>query len=1195
MKKQIRGLIPFVAILSLVMVFETHAQVCETQSGTAIGYRGGDASTLSTLDGISNDAANMFLRLKGKGANFQSTGNYPVSSNYRLTCAAADFNNDGFVDLIEGGQVCDTAPSGYSGQGNTNANDSNLSFFISRGAQGGGTYRFLFDGPYYILYAGSALDACYQMIALGAGDFDGDGDQDFAVISWSGKLWIFKNLFKENNIAVGGVPVFAAPVLVENVINDGYNEWEPSGDPHHRWTSNIAVLDFDKDGDLDLILGIPTESAQSRYGEVVVYLNNGHGVFSRLKWKNNINPYTGTGSGSEGQEGVTGVAAADFDGDGAIDIWVGSSSSRNVYYYQGDGALGFKKVNTMSFTTDVSHGSVSSLGAGDLNQDGLPDFVLSTDGAHGTNTPGGFVYWYQNKGIISKVLTFTRNCLPSTCAATSTSGDLDALAIGDFDNDGDFDFTVADGNDSHNTYFFMNDVYPLYVSQGTVVSKNLVPCAFITSDNAIVSATITVSQSKPTGTTITYYLSDSDDANGAPLWEGPVTPGVEFTFASPGLFVRWKAVFTTSVETVTPKVNSVDISYKYITKREYSRTSQALAQAEVNSSHTDLETVLYSASFEFPSWDGHLRSYDVTNLSLEGTRNSQLANIKSVGATYVADAGELLAARSYTSRTVYTAYDEEDDGIMNNRTDFTVSNATLLGDYLNLGVGSTEIVPLIEFVLGNDRAWKLGDINHSSPQVEAPPAGVSSLMGDDAAQAQIYEDFKTANANRQTVVLVGANDGMLHCFDPATLVELWAFIPNNLLYKLRTMRIKDPDCGEYVTHQYFVDSTPVIQDVYFSGNWHTIVMCGQGAGWGRDHSFYYFCLDVTNPLDPKPMWEVTDDTMGETWSVPIIGKVSLNGATSWVAFMGSGYDTWDSTTDSGDYFYGVDIATGEILKSIQAKSSPQPTSPFGITNTIPGSVNLADRNKDGVADYAYFGDLLGRMWRVDLTEGTANQWKADVVYTDPYNHPIITKPAIYVGSDGTIHLYFGTGGDDKAPSTDYYAFIALADSISSATIEWFLGSNDLATKPGFNINQKKGEFEQGEKVWADDVIADQRVYIATLKGNIESLNPCLTLGGSGRIYSRYIQGSQAGGSALLGTDGSTIEYLQTAQKVRSAVTVGSIQKINSGEGSISKRLVFIQSYTQSDNGAAEPPSEVLAQTVTGNKVVIKSWREVYRK
>jgi len=1176
-----RNTIPRMIILGAVCVLSllapSWAQVCDTQTDSAVGYRGGDASTLSVLDGVSNDLANMYLRLKGKGANFVPSTNYSVTTNLRMTGASADFNNDGNYDLAEGGRQCDYNTN--SSLGNLNPNDSNLSIFISRGNEPADPSRFKFDGPYYFLYAGTALNRTFEIMALGAGDYDKDGDADIAALTWQGRLFIIKNLFIENNLDPGDVPTFSTTMqYLGDLINDGYGEWGQGGD-HFRWESNIASVDFDNDGDLDLIVGVPSRWAGYRWGEVVLFVNNGSGVFSRLVTA--INPYPHTQSAMI--YGVCGVATGDFNADGFIDFYVGSASSRYIYFYRGDGVGGYTAVSTRRITIGSAHGTCSMMGSADFDEDGKMDFVLSTDGAAGNNTPGGYAYWFRNAGT-----GMIQNCIPPNCSKVSTSSDFDSGAVGDFDNDGDFDFFVADGNNSLSCYFFVNEVYDLYVSEGTVSSKNLVPCSFITSDNAIVSATITVSDNKPSGTNIIYYLSNSDDAAGMPLWEGPVTPGVEWNFANPGLFIRWKAVMQTSDETATPKVISVDLEYKYITKREYSRTSQALAEVELDPANAGDESVLYSAAFEYPSWDGHLRSWDVTSLTLAANRVSQLENIKTVGAKYIADAGEILAGRSWSSRTVYTAYDQEGDGIMNNRTDFTASNVDLLDNYLNLGVGSTEAVPLIEFVLGEGRNWKLGDINHSSPQVVNPPAAISSLMGDG------YEDFKTANADREKVLLVGANDGMLHCFDPVSLEERWAFIPNNLLYKLKTMRIRDPDCGEHMSHQSFVDGTPVIQDVYINSAWHTVVVCGQGAGWGKDHGFYYFCLDVTDPLDPQPLWELTDPTMGETWSVPAIGRVSVDGGAVWVAMMGSGYDTWDEDTTSGDRFYIVDIASGAILESILADSS-KVTSPYGIVNSIPGSVNIADRDNNGFDDYAYFGDLLGRLWRVDLTGGAVRDWDGSVIFSDPYYHPIITKPAIYVSStDLVIHLYFGTGGDDKAPGTDTYAFVALKDSITLSAVEWFMGPADFASRLGIPLGYQKGELAQGEKVWADDVIADLRVYIATLNGNIESLNPCLTLAGSGRIYSRYITGSTAGGSALIGATGETLESLLTAQKVRSAVTVGNIQRLSDGGQSISKRLVFIQSYTEPGGGTEEPPSQVLAQVVTGNKVVIKSWREVYK-
>ncbi|MDD8019912.1 MAG: PilC/PilY family type IV pilus protein [Acidobacteriota bacterium] len=1165
------GIIAIVAGVIIIDRARAQAGGCDTQSAQVIGYTNGnnpvtvEPGNMQGVD-IDQESGDFALRLREKGANFVSGSGYNVTSNYRMTGAAADFNGDGYVDLVEGGRGCDnTAPS----------TDSNISIFISRGKDPNNPQRFKFDSPYYLLYAGSTLNKTYEIIACGAGDYDKDGDADIAVLSWQGRLFIFKNLYIENGLEPGGTPVFntSSPVYLGDLINDGYGEFG-SSESHFRWESNIESVDIDGDGDLDLVVGVPTRWASSRWGEVVIFINNGAGVFSRQS--TSINPYP---NNSNYIYGVCGVAAADFDSDGDIDFYVGSANSRDIYFYRNEGGVSFKQISSKTITIDKYKGTTTMLRAGDLDGYNGPDIVLATDG-HNINTPGGYVFWFSNNGAG----VMTQNKVPTNGAQVSSSGDLDSGAVGDFDKDGDVDFFVADGNDSQNCYFFMNETFPLYVDQGSVYSINLLPCSFITSDNAIVSVTMSVMHNVPSGTTITYYLSNSNDDNGNPLWEGPVTPGVEFWFKAPGWFLRWKAALTSSDEKKTPRISYISLNYKYIGKREYSRTSHAFAYAEVNSSHQGPEEVLFSASFEFPSWRGHLRSWDLTDMTLQSTKGSTIQEIKEAGASNVVDAGEVLTARSWSSRQVYTA-EADVNGIMNQRLNFNTSSVSSLEPYLGLGIDSPESVPLIEFVLGRNHVWKLGDINHSSPQVLEPPKGNPALMGAG------YDGFKAEKAERARRLLVGANDGMFHCFDPETLTEQWAFIPNNLLYKLKKMRVRDAQCGEYLVHHSFVDGTATIADVYFNSSWHTIAVCGQGPGWGKDYGWYYFCLDVTDPDDPLPLWEFNDpDSTGETWSVPAVGKLPSDGR--WVAFFGSGYDTdGDPDVVLGNHFYCLDIANGQVLFNKLIKDSPEPTSPYGIQNTIPGSPALADTNNDGAVDAVYFGDLLGRIWKI-VTTAAPNTWNPAAIYKDPYKHPIITRPAVEINrSDNSVYLYFGTGGDESAPADAYYSFIALNDKGSSPAVTWFIGTAALAQALGIDASLGKETFSLGEKVWADPIISDGVIYIATINGSIENINPCLTLGGAGHLYARYTTGVRAGTSALTNASGQTIASLATLQKARSAVTIGATRQV----GNETKRQVFIQSYTQPGLGGPEPPSEVLSQPVPiGNKLRVKSWREVYQ-
>ncbi|MCJ7588658.1 MAG: VCBS repeat-containing protein, partial [Candidatus Aminicenantes bacterium] len=461
MKKYAYILAGVAVVLAAVFFVKAKAQVggCTTDNDFVIGYSNGNnpvtinVNDPNNLQGITIDpeSGNPHLRLKEKGANFIPGADYDVTTNWRMTGAAADFNGDGFVDLVEGGRRTDYNTN--SNLGNTDPNDSNIAFFVSRGKDPADPLRFLFNGPYYLLYAGSALDKTYEIIACGAGDFDGDGDADIAVLSWQGRLFIFKNLYVEEDLDPGGIPLFSTtPTYLGDLINDGYGEWgtDTTMPGHWRWESNIESVDIDGDGDLDLIVGVPSRWATNRWGEVVIFINNGSGVFSRLPTA--INPYA---NNSTYIYGVCGVAAADFDRDSDIDFYAGSANSRTIYFYRNDGLGNFSKYAARAITIALNHGSCTMLRAGNLDGDQDIDLVLATDGWT-ANPPGGFVFWYKNDG--AGVMTAIP--VPANGSQMSSSGDLDSGALGDFDNDDDLDFFVADGNNSLQCYFVMNESYP---------------------------------------------------------------------------------------------------------------------------------------------------------------------------------------------------------------------------------------------------------------------------------------------------------------------------------------------------------------------------------------------------------------------------------------------------------------------------------------------------------------------------------------------------------------------------------------------------------------------------------------------------------------------------------------------------------------------------------------------------------------
>lgn len=300
------------------------------------------------------------------------------------------------------------------------------------------------------------------------------------------------------------------------------------------------------------------------------------------------------------------------------------------------------------------------------------------------------------------------------------------------------------------------------------------------------------------------------------------------------------------------------------------------------------------------------------------------------------------------------------------------------------------------------RTTVLGDIVNSYPLYMGPPSSQVSGTG--------YYDFKQQYASRKSVIIAGANDGMLHVFDTTDGKELLAYIPSHAFSNNPTAatggRLSVLTNQSYKSlHTYIVDGTPVSGDVYYDSAWHTAVVAGVGGG-GQS----YFALNLTNTSSdtslPDPtlkesnadsllLWEFTDRNtntgtinaagvptgtvngdadLGYTFSKPLIVQAN-NG--KWVAIFGNGYnnrlsDGSVSTTGYGA-LYIVDIATGNLIRKISV--------PVGTT-TIPnglGSPRGLDARLTGKTDYVYAGDLYGNLWKFDLTSNNPASW--GVAYT----------------------------------------------------------------------------------------------------------------------------------------------------------------------------------------------------------------------
>lgn len=327
------------------------------------------------------------------------------------------------------------------------------------------------------------------------------------------------------------------------------------------------------------------------------------------------------------------------------------------------------------------------------------------------------------------------------------------------------------------------------------------------------------------------------------------------------------------------------------------------------------------------------------------------------------------------------------------------------------------------------REATLGDALESQPAFMGAPVFSYPYKG--------YSSFKTTNAGRAGTVYMGANDGMMHAFNADTGAERWAYIPSMAVPNLWKLADKN-----YSTmHTNYVNGSPITSDVCVSNCdsdsavWKTILVAGLNGG-GRG----YYALDITDPVTPVLLWELTttagsgtvkDDDIGYGFGHPIVTRKADG---TWVVLVTSGHNNISPGSGKG-YLYVLNAATGAILGKIGTGA--------GDTTTPSGLAKIAAWNTDPAGNqtsYVYGGDLLGNVWRFDINSadaaaiGTGGVLKFAELQDGSGNpQPVTTTPLLGVVGSKRI-VYIGTG-----------KYLEIADLTNTQTQSFYAIKDDDAT------------------------------------------------------------------------------------------------------------------------------------------------------
>ena len=202
-------------------------------------------------------------------------------------------------------------------------------------------------------------------------------------------------------------------------LNDGKGNFKLAGtfgDPN--WpTRYVTLADLNGDGFPDLIVAnrgdLPTSPQHS-----FVCLNDGKGHFP------SCTPLAGT-------ESATIIVAADFDGDGAVDLFVPHRDGGQSVIFWNDGKGRFPRKTSVG--PPDSHARAAA--AGDLNGDGHVDIVV------GDEQRGTFVYLNDGHRDFEQIMLAARQRVPY------------AVAIADLNRDGKPDIVVGNMNAVGSVFF----------------------------------------------------------------------------------------------------------------------------------------------------------------------------------------------------------------------------------------------------------------------------------------------------------------------------------------------------------------------------------------------------------------------------------------------------------------------------------------------------------------------------------------------------------------------------------------------------------------------------------------------------------------------------------------------------------------------------------------------------------------------
>lgn len=418
----------------------------------------------------------------------------------------------------------------------------------------------------------------------------------------------------------------------------------------------------------------------------------------------------------------------------------------------------------------------------------------------------------------------------------------------------------------------------------------------------------------------------------------------------------------------------------------------------------------FRAGYDTSDWSGFLSK---EGLNPDGTSNGVVAWEAGCKLTGGSCAGGAAPDLTPTQRKIFTldGASTPKRGIAFQYSSLNAAQKAALDKNPTTGVVDTNGSKRVDYLRGDRtneataplmrrRTSLLGAVINSQPLYVSGATGTNNdgifdeAAPEMAASAPLYRDFQIAVSRRTPVVYVGANDGMLHGFNAVSGRELFAYAPNIMFGNGKLLELTNVDTTQLIPT---VDDAPIVKDVFLRGQWRTILVGTYRLG-GRG----VYVLDVTDPTAfgaTNVLWEYTNKDLveptsstnspiGYTYGSANVGRLN-NG--KWVVALTTGYfptsnpdvrgNPDPASTDANinkTALLVIDLETGNLIRKIDTSSAPQATGvpTWGLSRPAGYDYGIGI----GTDDLFVAGDLVGNLWRFDVSDTNSANWSVDLMF-----------------------------------------------------------------------------------------------------------------------------------------------------------------------------------------------------------------------